>query len=162
MPSASVDAGSNGDDAAVANEPYSYGYQPSAPLPESSDDVPLAAEDDSTPAESGYQPSNGYTPGGGYAPPEGGYVPYEPDTAEDPAAEEEDAPRPKKKGIMDLDDDDDFLAQQAETLRKQQPSSKSKADREADELVRKAAEADGKSFTNPSLSLTTSLHTTTY
>jgi len=82
--------------------------------------------------------------------------------AEEAQAEEEDAPRPKKKGIMDLDDDDDFLAQQAETLRKQQPSSKSKADREADELVRKAAEADGKSFTHPSLSPTTSLHTTTY
>jgi len=147
MASAPVDVDNTGDDAAIGNEPYSYGYQPSASIAETSDDVPSAAEEDSTPADSGYQPSDGYMPGGGYAPPEGGYVPYEPGMAEDAQVEEDDAPRPKKKGIMDLDDDDDFLVQQAQNLKKQQQtSSKSKADREADELVRKAAEADGKSF----------------
>jgi len=145
-------------------EPSSYGYQPYEPS------VPLSAPGDE--AESGltidtaikneyqtdtsgynpmagYQPSNSYEPSTStYDPSAGGYMPYQPDTndadpssqAEEPDAE--DAPRPKKKGIMDLDDDDDdFLQKQADDLKRQQ---KAQRDRDADEVVRKAAEADGK------------------
>nr|POE53387.1 copii coat assembly protein sec16 [Quercus suber] len=80
-------------------------------------------------ANGGYEaPTSGY----GYEPPTTSYQPYEPGP-DSPG----DGPKPKKKDIMDLDDEEDnALAMQAAALRKSQ------ADREADEAFRKAAEAD--------------------
>lgn len=147
-------------------EPSPYGYQPyepSAPSAATAEDEPgltidTALENEYQPEISGYNPMTGYEPSTSAYDPNagGGYMPYQPDTEvagpSAPVEEEdpEDAPRPKKKGIMDLDDEDDtFLQKQAEDLKRQQ---KAQRDREADELVRKAAEADGK-FPIVSLSL---------
>ncbi|KAK5108803.1 hypothetical protein LTR62_007777 [Meristemomyces frigidus] len=80
----------------------------------------------------GFEAAESAETAGGYEPPS--YQPYQPE----PEAEDEgtETLRPKKKGMMDLDDDDDEIARRAAALKKSQ------ADREADELFRKAAEAD--------------------
>ncbi|OKL63109.1 hypothetical protein UA08_01392 [Talaromyces atroroseus] len=83
---------------------------------------------------------------GGYEPPSmSSYQPpsYEPDfgVATDGPAQEEaekDEYEPKKKSFMD-DEDEDDLAARAEAIQK---AEKARRDREADEAVRKAAEAD--------------------
>lgn len=149
-------------------EPSSYVYQPyepSAPLSAPEDEaesgltIDTVMKNEYQPDTSGYNPMGGYQPTNSYEPSTstydpsaGGYMPYQPDTenADPPSqveeADTEDAPRPRKKGIMDLDDDDDFLQKQADDLKRQQ---KAQRDREADEVVRKAAEADGKSHMHP-------------
>ena len=164
-PAGAREPDSQTDEAPVAASDYnfpSYGYQPHEP------ETPLAAvadketglmidtimENEYEAQASGYtganyQPSSGYNPDMSTYDPgaRGGYMPYQPDldTANTLQPAEEDAEsisRPKKKGIMDLDDeDDDFIQKQAEDLKRQQ---KAERDREADELVKKAAEADGK------------------
>ncbi|GAB1740457.1 hypothetical protein NU219Hw_g5562t1 [Hortaea werneckii] len=130
-------------------------YQPQAPPPQSQEqdeepEDPFAkppngdfaagtgfggADDDAE--GGGYQPpSSSYEPpASSYEPP--GYQPYEPE----PEAEEQEAPQPKKKGMMDLSDDeyDREMERRAAALKQQQ---KSDADRQADEAFRKAAEAD--------------------
>ncbi|KAL4954948.1 Sec23-binding domain of Sec16-domain-containing protein [Aspergillus filifer] len=76
----------------------------------------------------------------------GGYMPpastgYEPPSTNGPAVEvteESDDEKPRKKSMMDDDEDDDFQAR-AEALKK---AEKARKDKEADEAVRKAAEAD--------------------
>ncbi|KAK4550840.1 hypothetical protein LTR36_000420 [Oleoguttula mirabilis] len=125
----------------LVQEPNPYGYQPPAPQQSYAEDVEDAfarpngvgrpqadfgaGDADAETAGDGYEPpSSGY----GYEPPS--YQPYQPDP------EEEEAPQPRKKGIMDLDDDDDAIAQRAADLKKKQ------ADSETDEVFRKAAEAD--------------------
>ncbi|KAF2462284.1 Sec23-binding domain of Sec16-domain-containing protein [Lineolata rhizophorae] len=84
--------------------------------------------------------------GGGYEPPSyepPSYEPYQPDP--DPPSDEEGSKvankpeMPKKKSFMDDDEDDDELAARAAALKKAQ---KEKEDREADDAVRRAAEAD--------------------
>jgi COPII coat assembly protein SEC16 len=65
------------------------------------------------------------------------YQPYNPDEED----KEEDK-KPKKKSFMDDDDDEDLVARAAAL--KIGSSSKSDADRKADEAFRKAAEADAK------------------
>jgi len=137
----------------------SYGYQPyeaSVPLDAAEDEAESGLTIDTVMTSgynpmASYQPSTSYEPStSAYDPSAGGYMPYQPaaENAEPSSqlqeADAEDAPRPKKKGIMDLDDDDDdFLQKQAEDLKRQQ---KAQRDRDADEVVRKAAEADGKSL----------------
>jgi hypothetical protein len=86
---------------------------------------------------------------GGYEPPAmSSYEPpsYQPDlgmSTDGPGQEEEaDEPeKPKKKSFMDDDDDVDDLAARAVAVQK---AEKARRDREADDAVRKAAEADGK------------------
>lgn len=112
---------------ALAEEPAaqehaqpSYGYQPFEPS--------TSGVDDANSGAGGYEPSSS-----SYAPPS--YQPYQPDANGD----EPDSPiKPKKKGIMDLDDDDAFGASAAQ-LKKEE---KARKDREAEEAFRKAAEAD--------------------
>lgn len=65
------------------------------------------------------------------------YQPYNPDEDD----KEEEQQLKKKKSFMDLDDDDD-LAARASALKISGGSSKSEADKKADEAFRKAAEAD--------------------
>lgn len=138
----------------------SGGYQPYG-IPESAGIHDLATpEDEAETPTQGYQPTfQGYAPPSlGYNPPEhtpeepaheansGGYEApsyqsygYEPPSYEyEPAAEEaDDAPKPKKKGIME-DDEDDIPAPKAAD------QSKADKDRENQEMFRKAAEEDGK------------------
>ena len=84
---------------------------------------------------------------GHYEPPS--YDPYAPDLQmEDGSPVQE---KPKKKSFMD-NDDDDFEARAAATLKQ----DKARKDRDADEAFRKAAEADGMAFlslSSPSLTL---------
>lgn len=137
--------------------PYSY----QAPAASVEDVAGAAPEASDEVAISGYQPSSdgyappigGYQPMGGYEPPSGGYVPYDPGAEAEPVAEDtaaEDAPKPKRRGIMDLDDDADepYLRPSADDLKRQEKAQK---DRENEELIRKAAEADGKSHYPPPL-----------
>ena len=83
-------------------------------------------------------PSPGYTEPstGGYEPPSYNPPSYNPDIPQADSPIEE---KPKKRDIMD-DDDDDFETRAA-TMRKEERARK---DREADELMRKAAEEDGR------------------
>jgi hypothetical protein len=71
---------------------------------------------------------------------------YEPDSP--------DEKKPKKKSIMD-DDDDEFMPKVASAGAPAKPAEKTKAenDREAEEAFRRAAEADGKSHSLATLSL---------
>ncbi len=106
--------------------PFSSSYEPPASSFESST-VPFE------PPTSSYEPLSS-----SYEPPS--YQPYEP---EPPQADEDGSPvQTKKKSFMN-DDDDDEIERRAAELKRQQ---KSQADREADEAFRKAAEADGKSY----------------
>ncbi|KAG8625797.1 hypothetical protein KVT40_006198 [Elsinoe batatas] len=114
-------------------EPPSSSYDP----PSASYEPPSASFDDEP-----TQPSD--DPSSSYEPPTSSYQPYEPTYDDTPA---DDEPRPKKKGIMDLSDDEDFPRP---TPPPKQPSSSSSstaadraaADKAADEAFRKAAEAD--------------------
>lgn len=126
-----------------------YSYMPAPPEVEESHSEEPRARPNNAPSQwaigqgsANEESSEGYPPptsghgastsGYGYEPPTTSYQPYEPGP-DSP----EDAPKPKKKGIMDLDDDDDAaLAKQVNTLKNSQ------ADRDADEAFRKAAEAD--------------------
>jgi hypothetical protein len=112
-------------------------------------------------ATNGYQPtlpqapstfeSPADTPGYGYEPPSSGYEPpsYQPYQEETKPwdADEPDSPaeekKPKKKSFMDDDDDDEFIRRAAQLKAQPRSSSKSDADKAADEAFRKAAEADG-------------------
>jgi hypothetical protein len=123
---------------AQAQENTYGGYQPYSAQPVPSFDAPSTYE----PGPSSYEPPS-------Y---EGGYQPYEPEQEQEAEQEAEDAPKPKKKGIMDDDDDDELLARAAAL--KNNP--KTKADREADEAFRKAAEADGEHFIHSQNNLLTS------
>ncbi|USP80886.1 uncharacterized protein yc1106_08160 [Curvularia clavata] len=124
----------------------SYGspYMPTPPVEESSlapafgVDQPQASFDEpAQPAaneqteEQTYGSSNTFEPSG--------YQPYNPDEDD---KEEEEQPK-KKKSFMDDDDDDDLVARaSALKISGGSSSSKSEADRKADEAFRKAAEAD--------------------
>lgn len=89
--------------------------------------APLRAEESETDEETG----GGYIPPtGGYEPPSYSYQPYEPE----PESPEEAKPKRRTFG-----DEDDYGA---ETEKPPTAAKKAQADREADELVRKAAEAD--------------------
>lgn len=141
----------------VVQPPTSGGYQPYG-LQESPDIQRQPAMDN---ANQGYQPSPyGYEPpqmatapvandsqdtsgggGGGYEPPSFQPYGYEPPSYQ-PDAEDDEAPKPKKKSFMD-DDDDDIPA-----LRQPQEKSKADKDRENQEMFRKAAEEDGKSHSS--------------
>lgn len=73
-----------------------------------------------------------------YEPPSS-YAPYNPDGQEDHDPKDQKSPT-KKKSFMDDDDDDDFAARAAAILK----GDKARKDKEADEVFRKAAEADGR------------------
>ncbi|KAH8695118.1 putative COPII vesicle coat protein Sec16 [Talaromyces proteolyticus] len=85
---------------------------------------------------------------GGYEPPTSSYEPpsYQPDlpiTTDAPEKEQDEedddeASKPKKKSFMDDDDDDDLVARASAV----QSDAKSQRNRELDEAVRRAAEAD--------------------
>lgn len=112
------------------------GYMPTPPAqdsrqPSNSYEPPAAA--------GGYEPpTSSYEPpaAGGYEPPTAEWKPYEPEPDADSDSENTKKLAPKKKGIMDLSDDEDSAA--AERARK------AEADRKADEAFRKAAEEDAK------------------
>jgi hypothetical protein len=127
----------------AAQPSYGSPYMPTPPVGDST----------TAPAFGGYQPRasfdepaqpteneltyNRYGPSSNtFEPP--AYQPYIPD--EDDKEEEQ---QPKKKSSMDDDDDDDDLAARASGLKiSGGSSSKSEADKKADEAFRKAAEAD--------------------
>lgn len=92
---------------------------------------------DSNPSSS-YEPPHSEYNSAGYEPPTYSYEPpsYNPDVTDD--AESPIQEKPKKKSFMN-DDDEDFEAREA-AARKEE---KAKKDRDVDEAVRKAAEADG-------------------
>jgi hypothetical protein len=152
--------------------PVSEGNAPSPsyiPTVSSSYEPPSAGTYDA-PSSRGYEPpsSGGYEPpsSGGYEPPtSGGYEPpssggYEPPSYE-PASmnDDPDSPidtRPKKKSFMD--DDDEPVPATTDDNKAQPPKaekSKAEKDREANEAFRKAAEADGKSIQQSSLTILT-------
>lgn len=92
---------------------------------------------DANPA-SGYEPPHSEYNSSGYEPPTYSYEPpsYNPDITDD--AESPLQEKSKKKAFMD-DDDEDFEAREAAA----QKEEKANKGREVDEVVRKAAEADG-------------------
>ncbi|KKA25407.1 COPII vesicle coat protein Sec16 [Rasamsonia emersonii CBS 393.64] len=97
--------------------------------------------DTETSQNTGYEPP---TASSGYEPPS-----YQPDagTASDEEEEsQEEEKKPKKKSFMDDDDDDDDLAARAAALQK---AEKERRDREVDEAVRRAAEADAQRPAQP-------------
>ena len=124
----------------------SYGYEPPSqtsydPISQSSYEAPSqnsfeppAAENNTSSQANSFEPPS-YQPYG-YEPPT-----YEPDSqpANDEESDEESKPKPKKKGIMYEDDEDDFGAKKPAT-----DKSKAEKDRENAEMFRKAAEEDGK------------------
>ena len=101
----------------------SGGYQPSSTTYE-----PLLYTYDPL-STSNHQPR----PTDSYDPP--AYDPYVPQAEKSPVEE-----KSKKKSFMDDDDDDDDFEARAAALRKEE---KARKDREADEVFRRAAEADG-------------------
>lgn len=116
----------------------SYGYEPPSFTPY---EAPQEKEEQPT------EESGATTGGGGYEAPSYqpyGYEPpsYEPDLQ--PQAEEESdsesKPKPKKRGVMYDDDDDDIGFSQP----KSQEKTREEKDRENAEMFRKAAEEDGK------------------
>ncbi|KFG85166.1 COPII coat assembly protein sec-16 [Metarhizium anisopliae] len=108
------------DDADQGYQPPSYGYEPPQIVP-----VPVANDAQGTGDNSGYEPPS-FQPHG-----------YEPPSYQ-AHVEGDDAPKPKKKGFME-DDDEDIPTQG-------QPQERSKAekDRENEKMFRKAAEEDAK------------------
>lgn len=102
---------------------------------------------------------------GGYEPPAmSSYEPpsYQPDfgmSTDGPAQEDEadEAEKPKKKSFMDDDEEDDLAARAAAV----QKAEKARRDREADEAVRKAAEADGKLIPSFQIHSYTNINSTT-
>jgi hypothetical protein len=115
--------------------------------------TPSVEESSSAPAFGGYQPQasfdeptqptaneltyDRYGPSSStFEPP--AYQPYNPDEDD----KEEEKPLTKKKSFMDLDDDDDLAARASALKISGGGSSKSEADKKADEAFRKAAEAD--------------------
>ena len=107
----------------LAASPAFGGYQPQASF-----DEPAQPATD----EQGQGSSSTYEPPS--------YQPYNPDEDD---KEEEEQPK-KKKSFMDDDDDDDLAARASALKISGGSSSKSEADRKADEAFRKAAEADEK------------------
>ncbi|KAF4556820.1 putative COPII coat assembly protein sec16 [Elsinoe fawcettii] len=108
-------------------EPPSASYEP----PSSSYNPPSASFDDE-PAQTLDEPASSYEPPSSYQP----YAPSYDDTPAD------DEPRPKKKGIMDLSDDEDFPRPNPPPKAPSDAADRAAADRAADEAFRKAAEAD--------------------
>lgn len=129
-PSIYPEPASNG----VATSSHDQGYQPPTSGYEAPSLVPAAA------IESNEQSAEGG--GGGYEPPSYQPYGYEPPSHQphSEAGQDDDAPKPKKKGIMYDDDDDDDYAPAA----KPQAKTKTERDRENEEMFRKAAEEDGK------------------
>lgn len=109
------------EDASQGYEPPSYGYE--APQ------TALGLTEDS---------SQGGASTSGYEPPSLQPYGYEAPSYQ-PEADDDEAPKPKKKSFMDHDDEDDILA-----FRKPQQQKKSDKDRENEEMFRKAAEEDAK------------------
>jgi hypothetical protein len=158
---------------------YNSGYQTpetahpeiAAPLLQSSSSYgfPVVGADDrsglprqphsGTPSYNSPVPSSYEPMGSSYEPPS--YEPYQPDGELDDKAHLEDEDKVdenkrKKNSFMDEDDDgDDALIARAAALKKE---SKSKADMEADEAFKKAAEADGKCYRPVSFPSASFLH----
>lgn len=146
-----------------------------SPLKQQSDFGGYQADGVSSPLGQNAAPTSQLTSGFGLLNAGSGYNPtgstYEPPSAEPNLPEVEESPiednesAPKKKSIMDDDDDDDDLAARAAALKE---TEKEKADREAAERFRKAAEEDGKStlalsitvYTNQSFSISPKSGTT--
>lgn len=111
------------------------GYEPPSAQYGTADRAYEASSPSNEHNDHGYQPSTGYEPpSGGYDPHAGGYEPpsYQPDMTSPET--QEDQPR-KKFG----EDDEDDIAAKAAELKKQE---RARADREADEAFRRAAEED--------------------
>ena len=87
---------------------------------------------------------DGYSSYGGYAPPsyDAGYVPYQPDPTSD-GEDEKIKSSPKKKSVMDLDDDDMF-EKSAPPKPVNKDLDRARKDADADAAFRAAAEADAK------------------
>ncbi|KAJ6438299.1 COPII coat assembly protein SEC16 [Purpureocillium lavendulum] len=132
-PSIYPSAGTNGEMDAQNQgyQPPTYGYEPPSTAPVVDTEEHGAAADR---VDGGYEPPS-FQPYG-YEPPS-----YQPELE---AEDDDEASKPKKKGIM-YDDDDDIAAG------KPQEKSKADKDRENAEMFRKAAEEDGK---NPRVSQT--------
>lgn len=139
-------------------EPLNASYEPQTPVL----DTPIAGYQDQSaghepsvdalkPSSGGYDPSaGGYEPSaGGYEPPSTSYQPYEPSSPLDEATEDQDSKTGKKKSFMDDDEDDEFEKRAAEL------KANAKRDKEVDDKVKKAAEADGKSMNIHHLKLNT-------
>lgn len=125
-------------------QPASNLYSPAAPINPYDDQQTTQYLSSNQSRES--QPSSGYEPPSStvYEPALSGYTPpsYEPASMND----EPDSPidtRPKKKSFMD-DDEDDVPA--LKSTPESRERSKEEKDREAQEVFRKAAEADGKGY----------------
>ncbi|KAI9741957.1 MAG: vesicle coat component [Cirrosporium novae-zelandiae] len=88
----------------------------------------------------GYNPPSYEPPSFGYQPPaDDGYAPPAESNNDEDENDSSEKPKPKNKSFMD-DDDDDFEAKAAAIIK----SDKARKDREADEAVKRAAEADAK------------------
>ncbi|KAK3901493.1 Sec23-binding domain of Sec16-domain-containing protein [Staphylotrichum tortipilum] len=119
-------------------QPPSYGYEPPAFTPyepPAEDNNNNAASSDEVPTTSSYEAPS-YQPYS-YEPPS--YEPDQPANDEGDSGEEP-KPKPKKKGIMYDDEDDDLLTPRPAAQQK----TKADKDRENDEMFRKAAEEDAK------------------
>ncbi|EOA88484.1 uncharacterized protein SETTUDRAFT_168364 [Exserohilum turcica Et28A] len=119
---------------------YSSTYMPTPPVEESPSASAFGGYHPQASLDGPAQPAAEEQAGGASAntfePPS--YQPYNPDEDD---KEEEEQPK-KKKSFMDDDDDDDLAARASALKISGSTSSKSEADRKADEAFRKAAEAD--------------------
>ena len=114
-------------------EPSMASYEP----PEPSFEPPVTSYE---PPVSSYEP-----PVSSYEPPNYNTTSHDLDPAQADQISEE--ARPKKKSVMDLDDDDDFDLRAAALGREE----RARNDREVDEALRKAAEADAQRDKVPKL-----------
>ncbi|KAK3327891.1 Sec23-binding domain of Sec16-domain-containing protein [Cercophora scortea] len=118
----------------ATSQPAPYGYEPPSFTPYE----PAAAEEKNTSndaADGGSYEAPSYQPYG-YEPPS--YDPQSQPAEDDDESSDDSKPRPKKKGIMYGDDEDDFPVPK--------PAEKTKEDRDREnaEMFRKAAEEDAK------------------
>jgi hypothetical protein len=127
------------------SSPYSpnNGYDQAQSTSYGTPEVSQETHDYDTPSSSYEPPSSSYQPYS-YQPYDGGMENQGPEelTNNDSVSAEAEETKPKKKSFMDDDDDDDLVARAA-ALKK---NTKPKMEREVDDAVRKAAEADGEYF----------------
>ncbi|KAB5545701.1 Sec23-binding domain of Sec16-domain-containing protein [Coniochaeta sp. 2T2.1] len=131
-------AGSDNLTPADGYQPPSYGYEPPSFTPQEA-----APQQESQPESKAAEPQP-ETNGGGYEPPSYqpyGYEPpsYQPDSQPtQDESDEESKPKPKKRGPMYDDEDDDLV------VSKTREKSKEEKDRENAEMFRKIAEEEAK------------------
>ncbi|KAL8855175.1 MAG: hypothetical protein Q9221_000081 [Calogaya cf. arnoldii] len=123
---------------APPQQPSSSLYPPEPPYADASPESQVSYNHNYEPPSSMYDPNVS-----SYEPPSS-YAPYDAEGSDNPVPTEERSPK-KKKSFMDDDEDEDFAAKAAAVLK----NDKARKDREADDAVRRAAEADAQKDLKP-------------